>query len=138
MGPGVLGVSIKLDKGPMVDDDDELHVYAHCTVGGGGFTLAFINISPRRSYTVQIGMTSSGRDVPGSNSGKREEYHIVPDAGLYGRSLAVNGERLQLDGDVVPHPPPVHVDAATPLSVAPSSLGFAVVRGDTAACGAAH
>ena len=138
MGAGVLGVSIQPISGAMADGVDELHVYAHCTVGGGGVTLAFINISPNRWYTVDIDLMSRGLDPPRNQSIKREEYHIVPDAGLYGRRLAVNGQPLELEGDVVPRPPPVLVDAATPLSVAPTSLGFAAVRVATAACGPAH
>jgi heparanase 1 len=127
MGQEVLNATVAAAVG---DVGGELHVYAHCEPArhavqragaGRAVTLLFINVSPRTEYSLA---------VLGGGGGSRHEWHFsAPD--VRSKVVSLNGKPLLMQGPgetELPLLPPKTVDARAPLTVAPNSLGFALLE----------
>ncbi|KAL6995121.1 heparanase [Sarracenia purpurea var. burkii] len=133
-----------------------LRSYAHCSKGRAGITLLLINFSNQtkfniivqnnttidlltnettnngdKSFTHGLKRTMSWVGTKASSDGTisfREEYNLTPKNGdLRSKVMVLNGKPLQLTetGDI-PNLNPDHVDATSPLFVAPLSIKFIV------------
>ena len=138
MGPRVLDV--QLDE--QTNASGNVHVYAHCGPSDASTpstTIAFINISPNTSYSLNI--ATATHSMPGSNNAHTTDglsldvrLFSTPQ-GINGKVLAVNGHTLALDGDELPtFPTAVTVDASGGLVLPPYSFGFATLSEPVAAC----
>ena len=103
-------------------DDDQVHVYAHCGVDGG-VALAFINLGEDVAYNVTVN---------GVQSGPRLEWRLSA-ADLASRTLLLNDAPLETAGSALPAMDPVPGEG--PLVLASQTLGFATLSGEYGVCG---
>ncbi|KAH6797280.1 glucuronidase 2 [Perilla frutescens var. hirtella] len=141
MGKGVLAVNSYASP--------YLRVYAHCAKERAGVVVVLINLSnqtvfnvevessykaqvqvnKKRSFAHRLKRSVSWIGNKGSDEKlSREEYHLTPRNGdLRSTTVLLNGQALQLtEGGGIPDLVPGHVDANSPLSIAPLSIKFVV------------
>jgi hypothetical protein len=151
MGTGVLSVQIS--------GASDLFVYAHCTANADtGITLAFVNLSPNTTYSLDVTSLTSGKPV---QVVPRQEYHLTPlvrslcprlpsvpimcasltmlrfqDGVVTSQVLQLNNATLTYGGPgkLDPAVPLTVTDASQPLLVAPISVGFIVLTAATNMC----
>ncbi|XP_058068797.1 heparanase-like protein 2 [Magnolia sinica] len=113
-----------------------LRAYTHCRRNGAaGVTLLLINLSNSTSFNVSLAndlnlyppLEASAQAVAGA---QRDEYHLTAkDGDLKSTTMLLNGSPLELteNGDI-PDLKPTQVDSSKPVSVAQSSIVFAVFK----------
>lgn len=109
---------------------DDVHVFAHCAAGtqNGSVALAFINISPTKSYEITAALANDA-GLAAQPLLPSLRYHFAPAGGnMLSTELALNGEVLRVDPRTATFPPlrPVHSDAPS-VHLSPNSFAFAEV-----------
>jgi hypothetical protein len=154
MGTAVLNTTLT----PIPKDKEHLpnlHVYAHCSraashatrtngsdgaareggVGNGSITLAFVNISPSATFSLNLLNLSLGLNSM-ANKGRRYDYIFSTPHGVLSKVVALNGKPLAMVHDSLPQISPVEAGAFSLLHLAPLGYGFAVLPdADVPACG---
>ncbi|XVE68773.1 hypothetical protein DITRI_Ditri09bG0096900 [Diplodiscus trichospermus] len=111
-----------------------LRVYSHCAKKKPGISLILINLSSNSSFEVKLSNDENLHVIRPNfefeGAQKREEYHLTPkDGNIQSDVVLLNGTPLKLtDSLEIPQLKPVHVDAATPITVAPHSVVFVTIR----------
>ena len=118
MGTGVLAATFAAAAAP------QLRLFAHCTAGGRGVTLAFANLDATAAYELDVsGAGGAGLAAP------RDEYHLSAVGGdVFAQAAALNGNPLAYSGPgtLDPLAPVAVTDPAAPLILQPRTLGFVV------------
>lgn len=141
MGRGVLAVNSNASL--------LLRVYAHCAKQRAGVVVLLINLSNQTAFNVEVESNNNARvqvikkrsvlhglkksvswigSKASDEKPPREEYDLSPKNGdLISTTMLLNGQPLQLtERGGIPDLVPAHVDANSPLGIAPFSIKFVV------------
>lgn len=120
MGTGVLTTST---------DSSDIDAFTHCTASNDrlsnnqtGLTIAWVNLSPSTTYTINVPGIDSSNWVP------REEYILTsPDNNLASQTILLNNNPLTFsNGQLSPLIPVTVMDPSVAWTVPPLSYGYTV------------
>lgn len=131
MGEGVLAAALAPAAAA-----PQVRVWAHCAAAGSGgaprrgVTLGFLNLDAAASYALNVSAVGgAGGGGGGLAMTPRLEYHLAaPGGDATSRTALLNGAPLTYGGPgrLDPAAPAAVSDPATPLVIAPRTLGFIV------------
>ncbi|KDP41275.1 hypothetical protein JCGZ_15682 [Jatropha curcas] len=117
------------------DGTPYLRAYSHCSKQKPGVALLLINMSNHTTFRVTV--LNDHNPYPGDSKLKyygeeqqREEYHLTPkDGNIQSDVLLLNGTPLKLTSSLdIPAMEPKLVTSSSPITIAPDSIVFVVIR----------
>jgi len=101
-------------------ENEDFHVYAHCSPRAGWLALAFVNVAASSSVDLDL------RDlqvVPGDKKLLRVEEWLFTTPDIHGKSLLLNGDLIDRDAPVLRHLEPAR-HRRRRVRIPPLAFGF--------------
>ncbi|KAJ9187423.1 hypothetical protein P3X46_002879 [Hevea brasiliensis] len=107
-----------------------LRAYSHCSKRKPGVSLLLMNLSNSTTFHVALSNDENPDENSPGGATQSEEYHLTPENGnIRSNVVLLNGSPLVLtDSSDIPPMNPKLVDPSLPITVAPDSIVFVLLR----------
>ncbi|KAG8654197.1 hypothetical protein MANES_05G107950v8 [Manihot esculenta] len=104
--------------------------YSHCSKRKLVIALLLMNLSNSTTFKVVVSNVGNPHEHSSRGTTQREEYHLTPrDGNIRSSVVRLNGTPMVItDSPNIPPMNPKLVDPSLPITVAPSSIVFAILR----------